>query len=121
MGKETKSEKDMTDKPDLPMKPITDEKLAELDDWYSKCSSNSLKFCDADYLAIRARLALSESERDAARAENVALWRVADAAKDVIRFTEPEWRNDVDRGDADTKLAETVATLPPRDVKGEGT
>jgi len=47
-------------------KPITDEKLAELDSWYSKCSSNSLKFCDADYLAIRARLALSESERDAA-------------------------------------------------------
>jgi len=67
------------------------------------------------------RIASLEAERDAALAENVALWRVADAAKDVIRFTEPEWRNDVDRGDADTKLAETVATLPPRDVKGEGT
>jgi len=91
MGKETKSEKDMTDKPDLPMKPITDEKLAELDDWYSKCSSNSLKFCDADYLAIRARLALSESERDAALAENVALWRVADAIKTRRLSNHRDW------------------------------
>ena len=48
-------------------KPITDQKLAELDDWYSKCSSNSLKFCDADYLAIRARLKMSEDEMKAAR------------------------------------------------------
>jgi len=58
------------------------------------------------------------AERDAALAENELLWRVANAAKDVIRFTEPEWRNDVDRGDADTKLAETVAALPPRGGKG---
>jgi len=58
------------------------------------------------------------AERDAAVAENVLLRRVADAAKDVIRFTEPEWRNDVDRGDADTKLAETVAALRAH-VEGE--
>lgn len=43
-------------------KPITDEKLSELDDWYSKCSSNSLKFCDADYLAMRERLRVSEAD-----------------------------------------------------------
>jgi len=48
-------------------KPITDEKLAELDDWYSKCPSNSLKFCDADYLAIRARLALADKALELAR------------------------------------------------------
>jgi len=75
---------------------------------------------------IRKKYAASEiiikelrAERDAARAENEALWRVYDAARDVIRFTEPEWRNDVDRGDADTKLAEAVASVPPRDEKGE--
>jgi len=52
---------------------ITDEKLAELDDWYSKCSSNSLMFCDADYLAIRARLKMSEAQRNAALTELVVL------------------------------------------------
>ena len=68
---------------------------------------------------IHERLRRAEAERDAALAENVALRLVADAAKDVLRFTEPEWRNDVDRGDADTKLAEALAALPARG--GEGT
>jgi len=61
-------------------KPITDEKLAELDDWYSKCPSNSLKFCDADYLAIRARLKMSEDELKAAR-------EVVDAARNMYGIT----------------------------------
>lgn len=33
------------------------------------------------------------------------------AARDVVRFCEPEWRDDVDRGDADTKLADAVKLL----------
>jgi len=67
-------------------KPITDEKLAELDDWYSKCKSNSLMFCDADYLAIRERLRLSEKERDSLRAERdaaLAELAAADAERDA--------------------------------------
>jgi len=64
-------------------KPITDEKLAELDSWYSKCSSNSLKFCDADYLAIRARLKMSEDELKAAR-------EVVDAARNMYGMTAGE-------------------------------
>ena len=71
------------------------------------------------YSKLRAERDAALSELADAKAENVALWRVYDAARDVIRFTEPEWRNDVDRGDADTKLAEALAAVPPRAVKGE--
>jgi len=67
-------------------KPITDEKLAELDDWYSKCKSNSLMFCDADYLAIRERLRLSEKERDSLNAERLLLVAVAEAAEDINKM-----------------------------------
>jgi hypothetical protein len=39
------------------------------------------------------------------------LLAVAEAAKAVVQFTAPEWRDDIDRGDADTKLAEALAAL----------
>lgn len=43
--------------------PITDEKLEDLDSWYRKFTSNSfeMKFCDADYWALRNRLKLAEA------------------------------------------------------------
>jgi hypothetical protein len=44
--------------------PITDEKLDELDGWYSQFTSNSfeMKFCDADYWAMRQRLKVADAE-----------------------------------------------------------
>jgi len=101
--------------------PITDEKLAELDSWYSKCSSNSLKFCDADYLAIRERLRLAEAERDAALAENAALWHVAHAFNAFQKHPLiPRWDDD-DMFQAPGSLwalvklgRDALAALPPR-------
>jgi len=44
--------------------PISDEKLQELDIWYEQFTSNSweMKFCDADYWAMRKRLLMVEEE-----------------------------------------------------------
>lgn len=40
-----------------------------------------------------------------------SLIAVAEAAKEVARFTEPEWRDDIDRGDADIALREALTAL----------
>lgn len=49
--------------------PITNEKLKELDSWYEQFTSNSfeMKFCDADYWAMRQRLKMAEALIDAIR------------------------------------------------------
>lgn len=41
-------------------------------------------------------------------AEIRKLRKIALAARDVIKFAEPEWCDDVDRGDADIALAEAL-------------
>jgi hypothetical protein len=52
-----------------------------------------------------------EAKCDRLEAENAKLRAVAKAAGDVVRFGAPDWRDDVDRGDADMALAEALAAL----------
>ena len=51
----------------------------------------------------------------------VALERVLEAARDVIRFTEPEWRDDIDFGDADIALADAIRACDESAKQGGGT
>jgi len=98
-------------------KPITDEKLAELDDWYSKCSSNSLKFCDADYLAMRERLRVTESELDKALAERDRLRSALEWYSDFNNYV---FRNGIQFNyvvvaDKGGRALQALAYVPPRE------
>ena len=123
---------------------ISDEKLRELDSWYAKWSSNSLVFCNDDYLAMRARLRRVEAERDAARSENVeitATLREAESAllregmerdaalaerdrlKTALEFyASPDaWTQNAlegNHGNYGNKAREALAAVAPRDGKG---
>jgi len=68
------------------------------------------------------------AELAAAKAENVALWRVADAAKAdldsdrksnarLFSMTDTEWVQSL--GDGERKTLDALAAVPPRAVKGD--